>query len=669
MHRVNSINKITNNHLAKKAVLYVRQSTVRQVYENNESTMRQYGLKQKLVDLGWPPEQIQIIDNDLGKSGASSKNRDGFQTLVAEVSNGFVGAVACIECSRLSRDSEDWMRLTKFCAFTNTLLIDIDGIYDPNNFNDSLLLGLKGTMSEAEQHFIQERMLGALMNKAKRGDLRKPIPVGYVYNGGQIIKDPDIEIQKSVELLFDLFRRLGSAHQIVEHYKNNHLKFPRKSGKGFGNGEVEWLALDYATALRNLHNPFYAGVYCYGRKQTVWTPEGKKIKKMLRDDWHVFIKDHHASYISYEEFEENEQQITENRLDTKCNREKTPPREGPSLLQGLVYCGKCGCSMRVNYQFRAGQLAPIYRCDQELHNYRGKLCQSIPGLEIDKKISELLLERLTPAAIEQAVCVQKELDNRQSEKLTFFQLRVSRSEYEAELARKRYMSVDPDNRLVALQLEASWNKTLKELDDARNEYEYQVESIERTKKERNYQSMDDLPRNFREAFLSNDVSYRDKKRMVRYLIEDVTLLKTEQKILIQIRFNGDTTQIIEMVAPLPASKLWVTDPGVVKFIDDAAENFCEAEIADLLNQKGYKTGKGCAFSNVNVRSIMRLYSIPNKKKRHMSRGYITTAQKAAKMGIPPHTLHNLINRGKYQGEFIRVNRNNEFLFPLEEFSK
>lgn len=663
MYRENS--KITSAHLAKKAIVYIRQSTVRQVYENNESTMRQYSLKQKLIDLGWPSEQIQIIDQDLGKSGTDSKDRDGFQTLVAEVSNSLVGAVACIECSRLSRDSEDWIKLTKFCAYTNTLLIDADGVYDPNNFNDRLLLGMKGTMSEAELHFLQERMFGGLMNKAKRGDLRRPIPIGYVYDEGQIIKDPDIEIQKAVELLFEVFRRQGSAHRIVEHYKNNHLKFPRKSGKGFGNGDAEWLALDYATTLRILHNPFYAGVYCYGRKQTMWTPEGKKPKKMLREDWHVFIKDHHASYISFEEFEANEQNITENRLDTKCKREKTPPREGPSLLQGLVYCGKCGCSMRVNYQYRAGQLAPIYRCDQELHNYRGKLCQSIPGLMIDRKISELLVERLTPDAIEQAISVQRELDNRQSETLTFFEMRVKRSEYEAELARKRYMSVDPDNRLVALQLEASWNKALKELDDARNEYAYQVEKVERIRKERDYQSIEYLPRSFSEAFLSRDVSFRDKKRMVRYLIEDVTLSKTEHKILIQIRFKGGTTQVIEMDAPLRADKLWVTDPDVVKFIDTAAENYCEEEIAALLNQAGYKSGKGFAFSNINVRSIMRLYSIPNKKKRYINRGYVTTAEKAAIMGISPFKLYKLINSGKYQGEYVRVNTKNELLFPLE----
>ena len=661
MYRENS--KITRIHLAKKAIVYIRQSTVRQVYENSESTMRQYNLKQKLIDLGWPSEQIRIIDQDLGRSGTDS-GRGGFQTLVAEVSNGLVGAVACIECSRLSRDSEDWIKLTKFCAFTNTLLIDADGVYDPNNFNDSLLLGIKGTMSEAELHFLQERMYGGLINKAKRGDLMKPIPIGYIYDGGQTIKDPDIEVQKAVEMLFDVFRRKGSAHRVVAHYGDHHLRFPYKQGKGFGNNCAEWRTLDYATVLRALHNPFYAGVYCYGRKQGVWTPGGKKIKKMPREEWHVFIKGHHVPYISFEEFEANEQALAANRLDLKYKRENTPPREGPSLLQGLVYCGKCGCSMKVNYQYRAGkQLVPIYRCDDELHNYRRDLCQSVPGMKVDQKIAELLICRLTPEAIAQAVNVQKELDSRQGEALSFFRMRVDKSEYEAGLARKRFMGVDPDNRLVALQLESSWDKALRELDDARNEYAFQAEALERLAKERDYLSVGDLPLSFSDAFLSSTVSYTDKKRMVRHLIEDVTLLKADGKILIQVRFKGGATQAIEIDAPLPASKLWVTDPGVVKFIDAAAENYCDKEIAGLLNQGGFKTGKGFAFNMVNVRSIMRLYSIPNKKKRYMDRGYITTMDKAAILGITPSMLYSMIRRGKYQGEYIRVNVKKELLFP------
>jgi DNA invertase Pin-like site-specific DNA recombinase len=615
----------------------------------------------RLVDLGWPRDQVRVIDQDLGKTGKDPE-RDGFQALVAEVSNGLVGAVASLECSRLARESEAWIRLTKFCAFTNTLLIDADGIYDPNNFNDRLLLGLKGTMNEAELHFLQERMYGALLSKAERGELRRPIPAGYVYDDKLIVKDPDAAVQEAVGLLFDVFRRAGSAHRVVEHFRKNGLEFPRSRGKGFYAG-VEWLALDYATVLRVLHNPVYAGVYCYGRKQSAWTPGGKQARKMPREEWHAFRKDSHEPYITFEEFENNERIIDGNRLDTKCKRERTPPREGPSLLQGLVYCGKCGCSMRVSYQKRAGRMAPVYRCDQELHNHRGSLCQSVPGLEVDAKIAELLVSRLTPEAVALAVSVQKELDGRQAQTLSFFQLRVDKCEYEAGLARRRYMGVDPDNRLVAFQLEVSWNKALKELDDARARLAEQAEALEKTKNERDFRQVEGLPGSFAEAFNSDSVSSRDKKRMARYLIEDVTLLKADQKILIQARLKGGATQVIEIDAPLPATKLWTTDPEVVNFIDAAAENYCDEEIADLLNCEGHKTGKGFVFNKINVRSIMRLHSIPNKKKRHMDRGYVTVAERAGEMGISIHTLYDSIHRGKYQGEYIRVNKSNELLFP------
>jgi len=658
--------KITNTHLAKKAFVYIRQSTQRQVLENNESTMRQYDLKQKLVELGWPADQVRIIDQDLGKSGADSKGRDGFQSLVAEVSNGLAGAVACLECSRLSRDSEDWIRLTKFCAYTNTLLIDADGVYDPNDFNDSLLLGLKGTMSEAELHFLRERMRGGLMNKAGRGELRIPIPVGYMYDGGQVIKDPDIEIQKTVGLAFEVFRRQGACTRVVDHFKRNGLKFPRKRGNGFYDGDVEWRTLDYGTVLRLFHNPFYAGAYYYGRNQLTWTPEGKKPKRMPREQWHVFIMDHHDPYISYDEYEQNELTIADNRLDLKYKKDGSPPREGSALLQGLVYCGICGHGMHVNYHNHSGREVPIYRCQHGHNKYRDKLCQSIQGQVVDEKIAGLLIDRLTPEAVGQAVNVQKELDGRQSETLAFFQMRVSKCEYEVGLARRRYMGVDPGNRLVALQLESAWNKSLKELDVAESEYMRQIETAETIKKERDFSLLEDLPQSFRESFLSSDVSNRDKKRIVRYLIEDVTLLKTEQSILIQVRFKGGTSQVIEVGVPLNSFKKQTTDPVIIQYIDAAAENYCNAEIAVLLNQEGYKSGRGLVFSKDTVRGLMALYSIPSKKERYLSRGYITAGEKALVMGISNSHLHQLLVSGRYSGEYVRVNTKNEVVFPAAD---
>jgi len=661
MYRDNG--KITNAHLAKTAILYIRQSTVRQVYENNESTVRQYALKDRLIVLGWPADRIITIDQDLGKSGAESKNRDGFQALVGDVSNNLVGAVASIECSRLSRSSADWSRLTQFCAYTNTLLIDADGVYDPNDFNDRLLLGLKGTMSEAELHFLQERMRGGLMNKAKRGELKRPVPVGYLYSDDCLIKDPDTEVQNAVGMVFDAFRRTGSAHGAVQYFKVRGYKFPYRIGKGFRKGEVEWVALAFHHVSQVLHNPCYAGVYSYGEYQTVWTPEGKRQRKMPREDWHVFIKDHHAPYITFEEFEENERILSENFTQRKSTEQKTPPREGPALIQGLVWCGQCGKRMTVQYNQQNGHPVPAYVCQKDSVENGGGVCQHIPGQAVDDKIAELLVAKLTPEVIAQSIAVQKELDHRQDETLTYYRMRVEKCRYEADLARRRFLNVDPENRLVALELESAWNIKLKNLDDARKECEIQSEKIERGKNERDYSLVSGLAENFAVMFQSGKISCKDKKRMVRYLIEDVTLSRKERSILVQIRYRGHTTQSVVIDAPLRSYEAWTTDPDVIKIIDNAAESEIAEDIAVLLNKQGYRSGKGKPFTPNIVKRIMYANSIPNMKERYLDQGYIISAAKAASMGITTGGLMHQIRSGRYQGEYIRVNARNECVFP------
>jgi DNA invertase Pin-like site-specific DNA recombinase len=585
--------------------------------------------------------------------------------LVAEVSNSLVGAVACIECSRLSRSSADWSRLTQFCAYTNTLLIDADGIYDPNDFNDRLLLGLKGTMSEAELHFLQERMRGGLLNKAKRGELKRPVPIGYMYHDDSIVKDPDAEIQNAVEMLFDAFRRAGSAHGAVRYFNDKGYKFPYKVGKGLRKGEVEWMDLTFGHTQSILHNPCYAGVYSYGEYRIVWTPEGKKSKKMPREEWHTFIKDHHASYISFEEFEENERILEENFTQRKSAEKKTPPREGSALIQGLVWCGKCGRRMTVRYHQRGGRQIPTYLCQKDSVEYGGDVCQSIPGRPIDEKIAELLVARLTPEVIAQSVAVQKELDNRQGETLNYYRMRVEKCGYDAELARRRFMNVDPDNRLVALELESAWNIRLKDLDDSRKEYDDQAVKIERAICERNYASVDNLAENFSCMFLSDDTDNKDKKRMVRYLIEDVTLDRSDQDIRIQIRYRGHTTQSVAIAAPVKSYEKWATSPEVISIIDHEAETGTVNEIAILLNRQGFMSGKGRTFTPNIVKRIMYNYSIPNIKERCLNRGYITSAAKAALMGITSSELMYLIRSGDYEQEYIKVNSRNECVFPPE----
>jgi DNA invertase Pin-like site-specific DNA recombinase len=657
--------KITNMHLSKKAILYIRQSTARQVLENNESTIRQYALKEKLIALGWAEDRIVTIDRDLGKSGVGVQDRDGFQMLVADVSNGLVGAIACIECSRLSRSSTDWGRLTQFCAYTNTLLIDGDGVYDPNDFNDRLLLGLKGTMSEAELHFLQERMRGGLMSKAKRGELKCAIPIGYLWADDKIVKDPDIEIQSAVERLFSAFQKTGSCHGAMQYFRKNGFKFPHRVGQGFRKGDVEWINLALSHTMGILHNPFYAGVYAYGKTQTIWTPEGKKQKSMPCENWHVFIKDHHPVYISFEEFEANEKIIRENCVCRTETQKKTPPREGPALMQGLAICGKCGRRMTVQYSVSAGKRTPIYVCQRDSVEHGGGVCQTIRGAAVDEKIKELLAERLTPEAIAASISVQKELDKRRSESLNYYLMRVEKCRYDAELARRRFMNVDPDNRLVALELESGWNVKLKCLDDAKNEYDSHLESAKREMGDRDYSMADGLADSFPKLIMSDSVSVKDKKRMARYLIEDVTLTRIDRRVRIEILYKGHTTQTVTVNTPTPASERWTTSPDVIRFIDDAAETHTTEEICALLNQHGYSSGKGHLFSPSIVRHVMYAHSIPSKKTRYMSRGYVTVDIKAAALGITAEGLTYRIRSGIFKGEYVCVNDKNEYLFPPE----
>jgi uncharacterized membrane-anchored protein YhcB (DUF1043 family) len=509
-------------------------------------------------------------------------------------------------------------------------------------------------------------MRGGLINKVKRGELKKPVPIGYVYSEDQLVKNPDIEVQNAVGMLFEAFRRTGSALGVGRYFRAKGFKFPYKGTTGFHSSEVEWIDLASHSVLNILHNPCYAGVYTYGEFQRVWTPDGKKPKKMPREDWHVFIKDHHPAYISYEEFEANERALSENCAQRSGADKKTPPREGLALLQGIAWCGKCGRRMHVGYNWYNGKHMHSYRCDRDAMETGGNICQSMYGQAVDDKVAELLLTKLTPEVVAQAVEVQKELDNRLDETLNYYRMRVEKCGYEANLARKRFMSVDPDNRLVALELESAWNIKLKNLDDARNELDEQEENLHRVRHERDYSLLDNLADNFSEVFQSGNISNQDKKRMVRYLVEDVTLNRDEHSILIQIRFKGHTTQTAVIDAPLRCYEAAATDPEVIRIIDDASETSTVEDIVDMLNKQGFKPGKGIAFNRNMVKCLMYKNFIPSLKERYLDRGYTTCANKAASMGITTKALTAQIRSGRYQGEYVRVSSRNEMVFPPEQ---
>src|SRR5581483_7689852 len=473
--RADAHQKVKPTHLKRAAFLYVRQSTLRQVFENVESTKRQYGLRQHAVALGWQQDQITVIDSDLGQSGASAADREGFQRLVTEVSLGRAGIVLGLEVSRLARNSMDWHRLLEICALADTLILDEDGVYDPAHFNDRLLLGLKGTMSEAELHVLRARLQGGIRNKARRGVLFVRPPMGFVYSAdGKLILDPDQQVRQSVRLLFETFRRTGSAMATVKYFAEQSLQFPRRVHTGPNKGDVMWAGLEHSRVLRILHNPRYTGAFVYGRTHTRKTVEGDwLIEDVPREEWEVLIRGAHASYIDWEEYEQNQRHLRDNCQAYGEDRRQSPPREGPALLQGLLICGRCGKRMTVRYHSRRGQLVPDYVCQREGIEHGEPICQHLPGAAIDEAIGNILVEAVTPITLEVALAVQQELQSRLEEADRLRQQQVERSRYEAELARRRYLRVDPDNRLVADSLEADWNGKLKLLAEAQQVCEQQ----------------------------------------------------------------------------------------------------------------------------------------------------------------------------------------------------
>jgi DNA invertase Pin-like site-specific DNA recombinase len=409
---------------------------------------------------------------DLGQSGAAT-DREGFQKLVTEVSMDRAGIVLGLEVSRLARNSMDWHRLLEICALTDTLILDEDGIYDPAHFNDRLLLGLKGTMSEAELHVLRARLQGGILNKAQRGELFVRPPMGFVYTAeGKLILDPDQQIQQTLRMVFETFHRTGSALATVKAFREQGLLFPRRILRGPKKGDVLWGPLEHGHVLRILHNPRYAGVFIFGRTRARKTIEGGSIIEQLpREQWHTFLPGAHPGYIGWEEHENNLKRLRGNRQARGHDRRQSPPREGPALLQGLIICGQCGRRMTLRYHSRHGRLCPEYVCQRKGIENAEPICQRIPGQEIDQTVSHLLLELVNPVTLDVALAVQQELHVRMEEADHLRKQQVERARYEAELAPRRYLRVDPDNRLVADSLEADWNDKLRGLADAQQEYE------------------------------------------------------------------------------------------------------------------------------------------------------------------------------------------------------
>jgi DNA invertase Pin-like site-specific DNA recombinase len=653
--------KITPAHLKRDAYLYIRQSTLRQVMENTESTERQYALRHRAVALGWPLERIQVIDSDLGKSGVE-RDRRGFQQLVAEVGLGRAGIVMGLEVSRLARNSTDWHRLLEICALTETLILDEDGVYDPGHFNDRLLLGLKGTMSEAELHVLQARLQGGIRNKARRGELVMRLPIGLVYDEqGAIVLDPDRQIQAALRAVFDTFARSGSATATVKAFRRQGLKFPRRRHlPGPGQGAVVWTELEHSQVLRVLHNPCYAGAFAFGRSRTRHTADGQtRSARLPREQWQVLIPNHHGGYLDWELFEANQQRLLDNAAAHGKDRRHGPAREGPALLQGIVLCARCGRRMTVRYKTSGQGLVPHYVCQAEGIEHAQPICQSLAGMAIDAAVGQALLASLTPLSLEVTLAVEQELQARWDEADALRHHQVERARYEAELARRRYLRVDPDHRLVADTLEADWNDKLRALEAAQQDYERHRQADRRCLDEEQRTHIRALAQDFPRLWHDPHTPARERKRLVRLLIEDVTLLKDRQ-LSVHIRFKTGRTQSLTLPLAKNSWQRRQTEPALIAQIDRLLENYTDAQVAERLNAQHHHSGTGSALHAQMIARLRRDYGLKSRYQRLRERGLLTPYELAEQLGIHPAT----VQRWRRQGRLVaqRYSDKPEFLY-------
>lgn len=609
-----SPSKIRPDHLERPALIYVRQSTLFQVRENTASTARQYDLAQRARELGWTREQIIVIDQDQGHSGASTTGRDGFQFLIAEVGLGRAGAVLSLEVSRLARSCSDWYRLLEICALTDTLVIDEEGVYDPGQYNDRLLLGFKGTMSEAELHWLRSRLLGGKLEKAQHGNLRFRPPAGLVLDPcGQVVLDPDEEVQHAVRLVFSLFEQAGSALGVVKHFKDHHLRFPNRLWGKRSGGELVWGVLTHSRVLEVLHNPAYAGTYVYGRTQTrtrTLPGEAPRVKgrtrSVAREEWPIVLHDTHPGYTTWERFLRNQQHLDDNRT-FRAEDRRGAIREGGALLQGIVLCGQCGRRMGVRYL--PDGATPSYECN-ELHVRRAEpMCQVIRGDGVDAAVAGVLLEAMQPAQLEVSLATVNHIEAQARQIERQWQLRLERAQYEADLAKRRFLNVDPENRLVARTLERDWNDKLRAIAVLEREYAALPNLSRRLVSLEERERILALAQDVAAVWHAATTTQAERKQLLRCLVKDVTLTKRATTLYIAIRWQTEACTTCEIPRPKRSCDLRRTDATVVERIRALARSQTDSQISTVLNEEGLAPGLGGTFTKAKVVWIRYAYGI------------------------------------------------------------
>ena len=644
---------IMDSHRQRKAYVYLRQSTPGQLRNHRESTERQYRFRNRARELGWPEERIEVLDHDLGQSGKQAESREDFKKLVTEVSMGRAGAVFSLEASRLSRSCADWHRLLELCALTASLIVDEDGIYDPTDFNDQLLLGLKGTMSQAELHFMRARLWGGKLNKAKKGELHFPLPVGLCYDSqGRTVLDPDQEIQGAVKLLFSWFTDCGSAYGVVRRFAQEKLLFPRRAYGGAWDGNVRWGPLELTRTLSVLHNPSYAGCYVFGRfgEHKSVSTDGAVTSKTVQkpeEGWRVCLKGHHQGYISWEQYTEHQIILQKNRTNEPASLLPGPARAGHALLQGLLVCAKCGHRISVRYKGNGG-IYPMYECNG--HHRKGLTsasCLSFRCDLADGPISRKAMEFVQPAKLEIALQAVTEIEGRRKAVEQQWDMRIQRAQYEADLACRRYGQVDPANRLVAGTLETQWNEALAKVQllTRQRDQAHAEDAAPPVTAEIRRQIMA-LAENLPQVWNTSQARTKERKEILRLIIKDITVEKISQprRLLLHVRWQGGMCEDILVDLPSKASeKFKYPEQAVTTVRTLAAQGKNDRQILQELDAAGQLTPRGDSYSLSKIRWIRHSHSIPSPCLRQP--GELTVKETADKFGVSLGVVYYWIKCG------------------------
>ncbi len=635
--------KIKPQHVSRKAILYVRQSSTYQVVNNTESKRLQYAMRQRLEGLGW--SEIEVIDEDLGQSASGSITRSGFERLVADVCMGEVGAVAARELSRFARNSREWQQLIEVCRVVDTVLVDHEQVYSPRVSNDRLLLGLKGSLNEYEQDLLRQRSLEARYEKARRGELVITACVGFLKTPDQRIeKDPDKRVQQRINLVFEKFFELGSARQVMLWFVEQEIKMPKRNARG----ELSWRTPRNSTILNILRNPCYAGAYAFGKTEHGNRYENGKTKKSSRrkpmDEWIALIKDHHEGYISWEEFQRIEAMVAEN---VRGYEAKGAVKRGPALLAGLFRCGRCGRKLTVAYSGGGKNRFVRYSCLRGNMDTGEPKCIAFGGVTVDAAVSHEILRVLQPAALEASVLAKEQFLQQTDAVLSALQRDLQSAQYEATRAQKQFDAADPDNRLVTDELERRWNQALIEVGRIKQRI-IEEESATPAKLDITVDDLNDLATNIELIWQNEGSSERLKKRIIRTLIREIVvdLNETGGEINLVIHWQGGIHT--ELCVPRrKRGKATLTSPDTIEAVRVLAQVSTDEHIAGVLNRNGLRTGRGNRFTKERITSLRNYHGIailcPEEKQKN---GWMTLSEAADHLGISSKTLRLAVEAGK-----------------------